>query len=195
METLPALIGFAIVSSVTPGPNVLMVASSAARVGWRATLPHMLGITAGFGAMLLLVGLGLAGPLLASPALHAVLRWVTAAWHLWLAWKIATASPALVDAPRPLMGFRTAALFQWVNPKAWMICAAVTPAFTQPGSALLPQVLLIVAVFIAISMPCLLLWAAIGTGTGRLLTNPARLRTFNIAMGVLLAASLVPLLR
>ena len=195
METLPTLISFALVSSVTPGPNVLMVASSAARVGLRATLPHMLGITVGFGAMLLLVGLGLAAPLLASPALHAVLQWVAAAWLLWLAWKIATAPPPSVDAPRPLMGFRAAALFQWVNPKAWMICAAATPAFTQPGSALLPQVLLIVAVFISISMPCVLLWAAIGTGTGRSLTNPARLRTFNIAMGLLLAASLVPLLR
>lgn len=195
METLPALIGFAIASSVTPGPNVLMVASSAARVGFRGTLPHMLGVTAGFGAMLLVVGLGLAGPLLASPELHAVLRWAAAGWLLFLAWKIATAPPPAPGTARPIMGFRAAALFQWVNPKAWMICAAVVPAFTRPGEALLPQVLLIAAVFVAVSMPCLLVWAAIGTGTGRLLTSHARLRAFNIAMGVLLALSLVPMLR
>ncbi|MCC5618891.1 LysE family translocator [Nostoc sp. CHAB 5836] len=193
METLTALTVFAIVSSVTPGPNVLMVASSAARVGWRATLPHMFGITAGFGAMLLVVGLGLAGPMLASPTLHAVLRWAAAIWLLWLAWKIATAPPPSLEAPRPLMGFRAGALFQWVNPKAWMICAAVMPTFTQPGSAMVPQVVLIAAVFVLVSMPCLLVWAAIGTGTGRLLTSPARLRAFNIAMGVLLAATLIPL--
>jgi len=194
MENLAALFAFAIAGSVTPGPNVLMVAASAARVGWRATLPHMFGITVGFSGMLVVVGFGLAGPLLASPTLHRALQWAAAAWLLWLAWKIAAAPlPEAGAAPRALMGFRAAALFQWVNPKAWMLSAAVIPAFTRPGEPLAPQIATIALVFAAVSMPCLLAWAAIGTGAGRLLTSPARLRAFNIAMGVVLAASLWPL--
>ncbi|SFK39168.1 LysE family translocator [Falsiroseomonas stagni] len=198
-EWLP-LLGFAIATSVTPGPNVLMVAAGAASHGVRGVVPHMLGITGGFGAMLLLVGLGLAGPLAASVWLHEAMRWAGAAWLLWLAWKIASAPVSdrkgAGEGPRrPPMGFRSAALFQWVNPKAWMIAAAVTPAFTRAGEPLLPQVVAISAAFIAVSLPCLLVWAGIGAGAGRLLRSPGRLRAFNILMALLLVASLVPMLR
>lgn len=199
MDNLLPLLGFAIASSVTPGPNVLMVAASSAAHGLRATLPHMVGITVGFGAMLVLVGLGLAGPMLASPLVHGVLRWVAVAWLLVLAWKIATAPLPGEGKAHPLLGFRGAALFQWVNPKAWMIAAAVVPAFTLPGQAMLPQVLLIAGVFVAVSMPCLLIWAGIGTAAAHLLRAPegkgGRLRAFNIVMAVLLVLSLVPTLR
>ena len=199
MPDLLPLIGFAVAASVTPGPNVLMVAASAANHGLRAALPHMLGITAGFTAMIVLVGVGLAGPLAASATLHLVLRWVGAAWLLWLAWKIATAPPPAGGQAggqaRPPLGFTGAALFQWVNPKAWMICAAAIPAFTVPGEALLPQVLAIAAAFGAVSMPCLLVWAGLGAGMRRLLSSAARLRAFNLAMAGLLVASLVPMLR
>ncbi len=189
------LLGFAIATSVTPGPNVLMVASAAAGHGVRRVLPHMLGITCGFGAMLLVVGLGLAGPMAANAWVHLILRWVGGAWLLFLAWKIASASPPGQGASRPPLGFLGAALFQWVNPKAWMIAAAVMPAFTRPGEPLAPQVGIIAFVFVAISMPCLLVWAGLGAGAGRLLANPRRLRAFNIAMALLLVASLVPMLR
>jgi threonine/homoserine/homoserine lactone efflux protein len=188
------LLGFAIATSVTPGPNVLMVAAASAGHGVRAVMPHMLGITFGFGAMLLLVGLGLAGPLAASDWLHGVLRWVGGAWLLVLAWRIATAPLPGEGGSRPPLGLVGAALFQWVNPKAWMIAAAATPAFTRPGEALLPQVLTISGVFILVSMPCLLVWAGIGAGAGRLLHSPGRLRAFNVAMALLLVASLVPML-
>lgn len=195
MDSILPLLGFAIATSVTPGPNVLMVAASSAAHGLRATWPHMLGITAGFGAMLVLVGLGLAGPLLASAEVHGVLRWVAVAWLLFLAWKIATAPPPGEGERRPLLGFRGAALFQWVNPKAWMIAAAVIPAFTVPGEAMLPQILLIAAVFVAVSLPCLLVWAGIGHAAAHFLRSPARLRAFNIVMAILLVLSLLPTLR
>jgi threonine/homoserine/homoserine lactone efflux protein len=93
------------------------------------------------------------------------------------------------------MNFVQAALFQWVNPKAWMIAGAAIAGYTQPGEALLPQVLTIALVFGAISMPCLLVWAGLGAGARRLLRDARSLRRFNIAMGVLLALSVLPLLR
>jgi threonine/homoserine/homoserine lactone efflux protein len=189
------LLGFALAGSVTPGPNVLMVAAGAASVGVRGVVPHMLGITFGFSAMLLIVGLGLAGPLAASPTVHGVLNLVAAAWLLWLAWKIATAPPPGEGPARPPMTFVQAALFQWVNPKAWMLAGAAMAGYTVAGEALLPQVLLIAFVFGAVSMPCLLVWAGLGAGARRVLRDARRLRRFNIAMGVLLALSVLPLLR
>lgn len=194
MDSLLPLIGFAIAGSVTPGPNVLMVAAAAAGHGMRAVVPHMLGISAGFPVMILAVGLGLSGPLAASPTLHLALKWVGAAWLLWLAWKIATAEPRAAES-RPPLGFLGGAAFQWVNPKAWMLAAAVVPAFTRPEAPLTPQVLVIVAVFACVTLPSLLVWAAIGAGAGRLLGEPRQLRIFNITMALLLVASLIPILR
>jgi threonine/homoserine/homoserine lactone efflux protein len=189
------LLGFAIAGSVTPGPNVLMVAAATAGHGVRAVVPHMLGITVGFGAMILLVGLGAAGPLAASPALHAALRWVGAAWLLWLAWMIASAPPPGEAESRPPLGLVGAALFQWVNPKAWMLTAAAITTFTKPEFPLVPQVLAIAGVFFAVQIPCLLIWAGLGAGARRFLRDDVALRRFNVAMGVLLALSVLPLLR
>lgn len=189
------LFGFAIAGSVTPGPNVLMVAAAAASVGLRRVLPHMLGVTFGFSAMILLVGLGLAAPLAASPVMHGILQGVAVAWMLWLAWKIATAPPPGEGPARPPFTFIQAALFQWVNPKAWMVAGAAIAAFTRHGDPLLPQVAAIALVFGAISMPCLLAWAALGAGARHILREARAIRRFNIVMGILLALSVLPLLR
>jgi threonine/homoserine/homoserine lactone efflux protein len=188
------LFGFAIAGSVTPGPNVLMVAAAAAGHGMRATAPHLLGITIGFGAMILLVGLGLAGALAASPALHEGLRWVGATWLFWLAWKIAAAPPPGEGEARPPLGLLGAALFQWVNPKAWMLTTAAITAYTRAEAPLVPQVIAIAGVFLAVQIPCLLIWAGLGAGARHFLRDDGALRRFNIAMGVLLAISVLPLL-
>lgn len=193
METLP-LLGFAIAMSITPGPNVLMVAAAAANHGVRATVPHMAGITLGFAAMLVIVGLGLAGPFVAWPLLHAALKWGGAAWLLVLAWKIARAGAPGAGPSRPPLGFVGAALFQWVNPKAWMIALAAIPAFTTPQGDILAETLLIAAAFALVCFPCTLVWAGLGAGATRLLRTEGALNAFNVAMALLLVASLVPAL-
>ncbi len=192
-----ALVLFAVVTSVTPGPNNIMVAASAANHGVRATMPHMLGINLGFGAMVAVVGLGLAGPLAASPPLHAALRWIGGAWILWIAWSMIRADPAaplLGKAAKPPMGFGAAALFQWVNPKAWVIAVIASAAYTVPGHGLTSQVLLIGAIFSLVGVPCNLTWAVLGAGAGRVLRSRAQWRTFNAAMAALLVLSVLPLL-
>lgn len=194
METILPLLGFAIATSVTPGPNVLMVATAAANHGVRATLPQMLGIAAGFAAMLVIVGLGLAGPFAAWPVLHAVLKWGGAAWLLVLAWKIARAGAPGEGPSRPPLGFVGAALFQWVNPKAWMIALAAIPAFTTPQGDTLAETLRIALVFALVCVPCTLVWAGLGAGAGRVLGSGAALRGFNIAMALLMVGSLLPAL-
>lgn len=192
---LIAFVLFAIAMSVTPGPNNIMVATGSASNGIRATMPHMLGISLGFGAMVLIVGLGLAGPLAAAPAVHAALRIVGGAWMIWIAWNMVAAQPTAAAAGRVApMGFGAAALFQWVNPKAWVISVVATATYTTPGHGLVPQVLLLAAVFIALSMPCLLLWSLLGAGAGRVLHSPGQMRAFNAVMAGLLVLSIVPML-
>lgn len=194
MELLAPLVAFAVATPGTPGPNVLMVAASAANHGFRATLPHQAGIAVGFAFMLGVVGFGSAGPLGAYPAIHAVLKWVGAAWLLQLSWKIATAGEGRVDRSRPPLGFLGAAAFQWVNPKAWSIAVSAIPVFTTPGGELVAEVGLIVVVFFVVCWPLTALWGAFGAAIGAWLSTPLRRRAFNAAMGALCALSVVPML-
>jgi threonine/homoserine/homoserine lactone efflux protein len=193
MEYGLALIGFALATSATPGPNTLMVTAAAAQFGLARVLPHMLGITLGFPAMILALAAGLGLPFAQFPWLHRSMQVAGALWLLWFAWKIAMARPAGSAEARAPLGFWGAAGFQWVNPKAWMIALAALPAFTTPGLPILPQALAVAGVFALVSMPCLLFWGWLGHAAGRLLGQGARLRAFNIAMAVLLVLSLLPL--
>ncbi len=187
---------FAIAMSVTPGPNNIMVAAEAANHGMRATFPHMLGICVGLGAMVAAIGLGLATPLSTYPALHAALRWVGGAWMLWIAWSIVRSDPAVPSDGQPAvpMGFCAAALFQWVNPKAWVMAIVASTTYTVPNHALMPQVMLLAVLFTLIGLPCILSWSLLGAGAGRVLRTPAQMRTFNAAMAGLLVLSVLPLL-
>jgi threonine/homoserine/homoserine lactone efflux protein len=191
---LPFL-AFAIVASATPGPNNIMVLATAATHGLRATLPIVLGVAFGFGFMVAVVGIGLARPLAAHAALHNVLRWVGAAWLLVLAWKIARAkAPAVSRQGRdgvPL-GFWSACAVQWVNPKGWAMALATATTYTVPGNDVTLQVLVFAAVFVLVSLPSVGAWALLGSRAGRHIGSPERLRIFNLAMGLMLAASVVP---
>lgn len=186
------LLGFAVAASVTPGPNNVLVAANAAAHGLRAAVPHALGIAVGFAAMIVLVGLGVGGLRGALPMLASGLRWVALAWLGYLAWQIATAPAPGLAARAGRFGFRQAVLFQWVNPKAWLLALSIASAWVRPGAAAMPQLLLIGGVFAVVGPPCNLPWALLGTGAARLLTTPARLRGFNLAMAALLLASMLP---
>ncbi len=189
-----SLVGFSIAMYITPGPNNVMVAASAANHGVRATVPHMFGIAAGFSVMLTLVCAGLGATLLNWPLLLPLFRWVGAAWLAVLAWQIATAPPPGEGRRRRVLGFFGAAAFQWINPKAWLIAAGAAGEYLSTSRPLLVQLARIFVVFLLVGMPCLLVWAGLGSGAGRLLHSPTRLRAFNIAMALLLVASLVPVL-
>lgn len=184
---------FAFVSSVTPGPNNLMLMASGANYGFRRTVPHMLGIGIGFCLMVLLVGVGLMKVFEAVPVLHTVLKAGSVGYLLWLALKIANATaPGAGRAGGQPMSFLEAALFQWVNPKAWaMALTAVT--LYAPGQTF-GAIVAVAAVFGAINLPSVSLWTVLGQGVRRILSDPARLRVFNGVMAVLLVASVVPML-
>lgn len=195
-DTLLALIAYSFVTSITPGPNNLMLLSSGVNFGFSRSIPHMLGIGIGFVVLLLAVGFGLGAVLSAFPALHTALKIAGAAYLLYLAWKIAmtrSVSGREGQNVRPLT-FLDAAAFQWVNPKAWVMAVTAMAVYSDPRSPFV-SVLLISAAFGIVNLPCISVWAGFGTALRGFLADPVRLKWFNIAMGLLLAATLWPMLR
>ena len=191
---LLSLLGFSVAMYITPGPNNVMVAASAASFGVRATVPHMFGIAIGFSCMLALVCAGLGSALVNFPLLLPLFRWGGAAWLLWLAWKIANAAPPGEGGRGRVLGFTGAVAFQWINPKAWLIAVGAAGEYLSPDQPIPLQLARIFLIFLAVGMPCLMVWALLGSGAGRLLHSPARLRAFNVAMAVLLVLSVLPVL-
>ncbi|MFC5387454.1 LysE family translocator [Aquamicrobium segne] len=191
-----ALSAYAFVTSITPGPNNLMLLSSGVNFGFMRSIPHMLGIGIGFVVLLLAIGLGLGAVLAAFPSLHMLLKILGGAYLLYLAWKIAmsrSVDSGKDTSAKPLT-FLQAAAFQWVNPKAWVMAVTAMAVFSNPANPLL-SVMLIAAVFGIINLPCVSSWAGFGTVLRGFLSDPVRLKWFNITMGVLLAATLWPMVQ
>jgi threonine/homoserine/homoserine lactone efflux protein len=193
IELLTALAGFCLVSSITPGPNNLMLMASGANFGFLRSIPHMLGIGLGFMLMVFLVGIGLAQLFDLYPIAHTILKILSVAYMLYLAWKIANAAPAgSADSTGTPMTFLQAAAFQWVNPKAWTMAITAVTVYA-PDTSLL-SVVMVSAVFGVVNLPSVSIWTILGQQMARILTNPARLRAFNWTMAALLIASLYPVL-
>jgi threonine/homoserine/homoserine lactone efflux protein len=192
-DVLLALAAFAFVSSITPGPNNLMLMASGANFGVRRTLPHMLGVGLGFVFMVVVVGAGLARLFDLWPPLHLVLKLASVVFLLWLAWRIAHAAPPseTVEGGRPLTFFEAAA-FQWVNPKAWAMALTAVSVYSPDGT--LVSVALVAVVFGIVNIPSVGVWTVMGVQLRRWLTTAARLRRFNWTMAALLVASLWPVL-
>ncbi|HSC84879.1 MAG TPA: LysE family translocator [Pseudomonas sp.] len=194
-ELLLAFVAFAFVTSVTPGPNNMMLLASGVNFGVRRSLPHMFGISLGFMLLVICVGLGLGQLFEQVPLLYSILRYGGAAYLLYLAWKIAAAgAPNAGESPsgKPFT-FLQAAAFQWVNPKAWIMAIGAITTYT-PQQGFLFNVLLIAALFALVNCPSVGLWTMAGSLLRRWLDRPAVLRTFNIGMALLLVASLYPIL-
>ncbi|GAB1362637.1 LysE family translocator [Rhodobacter sp.] len=190
-DLLIALIGFGIVTSVTPGPNNMMLLASGVNFGLKRTVPHMLGISCGHALMVFLVGLGIAGIFRAWPPALTVLKVTSVAYMLWLAWKIANSgAPGEGKSRADPLTFLQAAAFQWVNPKAWAMALGAVTAYVATPSAL--AYLIVAVVFMVVNFPSVMIWAGAGQGLRRWLDQPARLRAFNWTMAGLLVLSLWP---
>ncbi|NTZ09877.1 LysE family translocator [Burkholderia metallica] len=193
LSALPAGMLFALVTSITPGPNNTMLLASGVNFGFRRTMPHLFGISTGVAILMLCVGFGLGEAFKRLPLLYTILEAASVAYLLYLAWRIGTSGEVKAHGakPRP-MTFVEAAAFQWVNPKAWMM--VLTAATTVQLSADYGMnAAWMSVVFILIGFPCICLWAAFGLGLRRFLSNPRALRIFNVTMAVLLILSLYPL--
>lgn len=175
--------------SVTPGPNNLMLAASGVNFGFRRTLPHMLGISIGVGIQIVLVASLLAWVMTWLNALRLPLLIVGCAYLLWLSWRQSRAGqPGSSEKSRPL-GFFGAALFQWVNPKAWMMVLNAAILFLPHGGW--NAVLSMAIMSVVVNLPCIAVWAIAGDKLRYRLRDPLSLRVFNYTMALLLAATAV----
>lgn len=203
-QLLASLCLFAFVTSATPGPNNAMLFASGVNFGLRRTVPHLLGVTLGFTFMQLALGLGVGIVFEAVPGLYSVLRVLGLAYMLYLAWAIGTAVPPEVDgnadsriedaATGTPMTFLQATAFQWVNPKALMMCITAASAYAPPDQPVLGA-FIVTAAFLVVGMPCCGAWAVLGSLMRGLLQNRRRLRAFNVTMALALVASMVPMAR
>ncbi|HEV7372169.1 LysE family translocator [Arenibaculum sp.] len=190
-----ALSAFAFATSISPGPSNFMLLASGANFGFLRTLPQVLGITLGFTSLLLGVGLGLGALLTAFPALELALKAAGGAYLLHLAWRIALSRSlggGREAGSRPLT-FLESAAFQWINPKAWVVAVAAMAVHVGPDAPFLSTALICLA-FAGINLPTVSVWAGFGVALRGFLSDPVRLRRFNLAMGLLLAATLWPML-
>lgn len=192
-SALPAGMLFVVVTTITPGPNNTMLLASGVNFGFRRTVPHIFGISAGVVVLMLSVGFGLGEVFRHLPWLYTALEAASVAYLLWLAWKIGTSGMIKEKRGehRP-MRFHEAIAFQWINPKAWMmvLTAATTIRLSADFGV---NTVVMAALFYVIGLPCICLWAAFGTGMRRFLDDPRRLRLFNVAMALALVGSMYPL--
>jgi len=190
-SVLLPLLTFAIASTFTPGPNNIMLTASGANFGYKRSLPHIFGIMFGFPGMMIAIGLGLGQVFTTYPQLHEVLKWVGSAYLLFLAWKIAiSARPEGVGREAKPFTFLQAALFQWVNPKAWIMSVAALTAYTTAEGSYMVQTLIVAGTFFVVSFPLISLWCLFGALIGRWLKSPRALMLFNGTMAALIVASI-----
>ncbi len=191
---LAPLFMFALAASMTPGPNVIMLAASGVNHGFRRTIPHMIGITVGFPTMLLALGLGLDQIFAAWPQIHYVLKIAGTLYLLYFACRIAlSATAGEAGGPAVPLSFMQAVIFQWVNPKAWVVGLSAFATFTTVGRMDWSEIALICTMFFLVSFPSVGVWCLFGTQIRRYLTSTRHLKIFNYIMGGLLAASVLVL--
>ena len=192
-DIIAALVVFVFATSLSPGPNNLMLLASGANFGFRRTVPHWAGISVGFQSMILITGAGLSRVFEIWPFSLTILKIISVMYLLWLAWRIANASAprsgASDGAPLTLL---QAATFQWVNPKTWTM-ALTSLSVYAPGRDF-QSVLIVAAGFLLAFVMSGSAWITVGQQLSRLLNNPRRLRIFNWSMATLLVASLYPVL-
>ena len=196
-ELFAALTVFAFVSSITPGPNNLMLMTSGINFGLRRTIPHMLGVSLGFTLMIALIGLGVMKIIDAMPVSTVIITTASGLYLLYMAWRIATTDTSPLEsadgaAKSKPFTFLQAALFQWVNPKAWTMALTAISAYA-PKSQGWVGIMLVAGVFGMINLPSTAAWAVMGAKLRNFLSDPVRLRTFNIVAALLLVASLYPM--
>ena len=178
---------FSLVGSFTPGPNNAIATATAANFGFRAALPHIFGVPFGFSTMLALGSLGVVSLVMSVPAAAGVLKWTGVAYLVYLGARLMRAGPHGAPTAQPLT-FLQSALFQYANPKAWMLAAATAGTY-MTGGRLAPRAALICGVFAATCIASLVVWAWMGAALRQWLSVGRRRRWFNAAMGLALAAT------
>jgi len=186
---------YAFVMSITPGPNNVMLTAAGANFGLRRTLPHILGVTCGFGTQVAAVCSGVGVLFTRWPALQSTLKWAGAAYLLFLGWQLLRARGARAGEAGKPVSFGEAALFQFLNPKAWVMSLTAATLFLPAQLGALAASTYVAGILALVNLPCITSWAVFGSSLGRMLRRPAARGLFNAAMAVALAATAIMMVR
>lgn len=197
MELYIAILVFAVSTTITPGPNNIMIMSSGLNFGLKRSLPHLMGIGLGFPLMVAGVGLGFGAIFERFPVIHEVIKVLGVLYLIYLAYLVATSAPKSLDndtnETKPLT-FIQAALFQWINPKAWVMATGAVAAYTTQDASIMLQVMFISLAFLIAGVPCVGVWLVCGTWLKRFLKEVKYQRIFNLSMATLLIVSILPVI-
>jgi len=180
---------YSFVMSITPGPNNVMLTASGANFGFRKTIPHILGIVAGFSVVLFGVCAGLDVVFTRWPAIQSVLRWVGATYLVYLGWRILRSGEAQDAQSRKPLTALEAAGFQFLNPKAWMMTLTAAAMFLPRELGVLTASSYMVGIMAVTNLPCITVWALFGSSMRGFLAKPAGRMTFNIVLSLALVAT------
>lgn len=180
-----ALYSFVFLGLFSPGPNVILLTTSGARFGLKATLPHVFGVVVGVGITSSLAGFGIGTALGQLPWLALVLKCVAAGWILFMAYKLWHSAPPRreTSTERPFT-FVEAVLFQWVNPKVWAVALSAT-AYTNNLPAI-EQAFLLGTAFSGLNLVVCLFWSTTGSLLSNLLNDQSKWRIFARGMAIAL---------
>lgn len=205
-DQLSAFAIFATIAAFTPGPNNIMLAASGANFGLSRSMPHILGITAGFMSVVIAGGLGLGSLFAVAPLSYDILRVFALGFLIYLGYKLALTKPSddkelahqiegvsTTEHAKPLT-FWAAFAFQWMNPKALIVVFSAITAYMSNGPAFLVSLTSIIIIFLIVTILSTVLWCWLGTMIAYFLSTPRAYRIFNISMAILLVASLLPAL-
>ncbi len=190
-----ALISFAFVMSITPGPNNIMLSASGANYGLRRTIPHMLGVSIGFASLIFFCGLGLGAVFEQFPLIQTILKVVGSLYLLYLAYRIAKASFSDDHEVRKPFTFWEAAAFQYANPKAWVMALTTMSTLSIPHPSFVISAALTTLIVIIVNLPSITVWVLFGQAIGKLLKHKRALIVFNLVMAALLVGTIVFILR
>ncbi|WP_233858823.1 LysE family translocator [Paraburkholderia sp. HD33-4] len=193
MTSILPLLLFVAVATVTPGGATTLATASGARFGFVRSIPLMLGIAMGLALLAAVASLGLGGLLVALPSLQTAVRALGSAYLLWLAWRVARSGPPNAgNGPARPATLVNGFLLLWLNPKGWAMTIGAAASFALLANNPNRLAMLLGAAFGVAACASLALWCALGVLLGRLFRTPRHWRLLNLAVGVLLAASVIP---
>jgi threonine/homoserine/homoserine lactone efflux protein len=190
LELAPALILFCLISTITPGPNNILLANSGANFGIKRTLPHVIGIRFGMTILHIMILFGLGEMFKHWPYLHKVFTFIAASYIVYMSIKIACAKmPSDKKSLQP-MGILQAASFQAINPKSWASLMTASSVFTLTGDLYWSSAVLCIIMFNIATLPGTFMWITIGKLVSNRLQEPKFHRYFSVSMGLLLLTTL-----
>ncbi len=195
-QEFTALLVLATAMSFSPGPNTTLSTALAANGGFRRSLPFVLSVPVGWGALLLVCSLGVGALLLAVPMLALAVKVLGVAYLLWLAWKIAGSRQlSSADAARLNVGFWQGAALQFVNIKAWMLALSIVSGWIAGHADAGARLSIVLPIMLAYALVSNLAYALTGSLLRHWLAGPEgsgqRLKAFNLVMaGVLVVTAL-----